>query len=751
VPPRRHKRGWLRALRPWLLLAVGIGVAFAVTAFFLLDARVRTQFGATQWRLPAHVYTQPVELHDGRQLTRAALVAHLEAVGYQRGGDLSRPGRYAVQGTRVRLHTRPFVYPDGRAPARRLTVRFDGDRIARVDTQGGAAALARVQPQRMGSIYPGRREDRILVRGDAVPPLLVEALIAVEDRDFRSHHGVQPSAILRAAMANLRAGRAVQGGSTLTQQLVKNFFLTNEQTLSRKFTEALMALSLEWHYSKQQILNAYLNEVYLGQDDARAIHGFGLGAQFWFNRPLAELKLRELALLVGLVKGPSHFDPRAHPERARKRRNTVLALLAEQGVIAPARAEKAQDRPLGVVAREAVQLAAYPAYLDLVRRQLARDYRETDLRSGGLRVFTHLDATAQRAAEQAVARRLPRLGGQGELQAAAVVADYDSGAVRALVGGREDRRGGYNRALSAQRSVGSLIKPAVYYTALNDPQRYTLATRIDDSPLKLERDGGAPWQPQNYSGEFHGDIALYEGLLHSYNAATARLGLDIGLERIAPTLAALDAAPGRALVPADLLGSLSLTPFRVAGMYQTLAAGGFDTPLSAIAAVQGPDGETLSRDALEVERVLEPAPTFLVNTVLERVTRTGTARALERLLPNRRLAGKTGTTNALRDSWFAGFDGRRVGVVWVGRDNNRPTGLTGNTGALRVWADMMRDLAPVSPSDAAPPGVVWARVDGDSGRALPDHCEAAMRLPFIDGSVPGRAARCNPDAAHQGR
>jgi penicillin-binding protein 1B len=751
VPPRRHKRGWLRALRPWLLLAVGIGVAFAVTAFFLLDARVRTQFGATQWRLPAHVYTQPVELHDGRQLTRAALVAHLEAVGYQRGGDLSRPGRYAVQGTRVRLHTRPFVYPDGRAPARRLTVRFDGDRIARVDTQGGAAALARVQPQRMGSIYPGRREDRILVRGDAVPPLLVEALIAVEDRDFRSHHGVQPSAILRAAMANLRAGRAVQGGSTLTQQLVKNFFLTNEQTLSRKFTEALMALSLEWHYSKQQILNAYLNEVYLGQDDARAIHGFGLGAQFWFNRPLAELKLRELALLVGLVKGPSHFDPRAHPERARERRNTVLALLAEQGVIAPARAEKAQGRPLGVVAREAVQLAAYPAYLDLVRRQLARDYRETDLRSGGLRVFTHLDATAQRAAEQAVARRLPRLGGQGELQAAAVVADYDSGAVRALVGGREDRRGGYNRALSAQRSVGSLIKPAVYYTALNDPQRYTLATRIDDSPLKLERDGGAPWQPQNYSGEFHGDIALYEGLLHSYNAATARLGLDIGLERIAPTLAALDVAPGRALVPADLLGSLSLTPFRVAGMYQTLAAGGFDTPLSAIAAVQGPDGETLSRDALEVERVLEPAPTFLVNTVLERVTRTGTARALERLLPNRRLAGKTGTTNALRDSWFAGFDGRRVGVVWVGRDNNRPTGLTGNTGALRVWADMMRDLAPVSPGDAAPPGVVWARVDGDSGRALPDHCEAAMRLPFIDGSVPGRAARCNPDAAHQGR
>jgi len=726
-------------------------VAFALTAFFLLDARVRTQFGATQWRLPAHVYTQPVELHDGRQLTRAALVAHLEAVGYQRGGDLSRPGRYAVQGSRVRLHTRPFVYPDGRAPARRLTVRFDGDRIARVDTPGGAAALARVQPQRMGSIYPGRREDRILVRGDAVPPLLLEALIAVEDRDFRSHYGVQPSAILRAAMANLRAGRAVQGGSTLTQQLVKNFFLTNEQTLSRKFTEALMALSLEWHYSKQQILNAYLNEVYLGQDDARAIHGFGLGAQFWFNRPLAELKLRELALLVGLVKGPSHFDPRAHPERARKRRNTVLALLAEQGVIAPARAEKAQGRPLGVVPREAVQLAAYPAYLDLVRRQLARDYRESDLRSGGLRVFTHLNATAQRAAEQAVARRLPRLGGQGELQAAAVIADYDSGAVRALVGGREDRRGGYNRALSAQRSVGSLIKPAVYYSALNKPQRYTLVTRIDDSPLKLERDGGAPWQPQNYSGEFHGEIALYEGLLHSYNAATARLGLDLGLERIAPTLQALDAAPGRALMPADLLGSLSLTPFRVAGMYQTLAAGGFDTPLSAIAAVQGPDGETLSRDALEVERVLEPAPTFLVNTVLERVTRTGTARALERLLPNRRVAGKTGTTNASRDSWFAGFDGRRVGVVWVGRDNNRPTNLTGNTGALRVWADMMRDLAPVSPSAAAPPGIVWARVHGDSGRVLPEHCEAAMRLPFIEGSVPGRAARCNPDAAHQGR
>lgn len=742
--PPRH-RGWLARLRPWLLLLVGVGFAFGATSFVLLDMRVRAQFGQTQWRVPAHVYTRPLEIHDGRDIDQSDLVGHLEAVGYRRAADPSRPGRYRVDGDSVELHTRPFAWSDKPEPARRLTVRFAEGRIARVDTASGTPALARIEPERMGSVYPGRREDRVLVRLEDTPPLLTQVLIAVEDQDFRSHFGVQPSAILRAAIANIRAGRTVQGGSTLTQQLAKNFYLSSEQTLSRKFTEALMALSLEWHYSKDRILNAYINEVYLGQDGERSIHGFGLGARYWFNRPLGELELPEIALLVGMVKGPSYYDPRAHPERARQRRNTVLRLLARTGTVDQQRVEAAMAAPLGVVDREQVRVHAYPAYLDRVRRELARNYDEGDLREDGLRVFTHLDPIVQNAAEQALRERLERLDeGRDRLQGAVVVADYDNGAVRAMVGDREGSRSGYNRALAARRSVGSLIKPAVYYTALERPERYTLITPLRDEPLRVERAGSPVWEPRNYSGEFHGEVPLIDGLVHSYNAATVRLGMDLGLPAVGGTLRRLRIRDGDALVPADLLGSTSLSPFEVTRMYQTFAAGGFDTPLSTIAAVQDGEGETLSEDSLDVRRVLDPAPTYLVNTALERVTREGTGRALTWLLPDRRLAGKTGTTDDLRDSWFAGFDGRRVGVVWVGRDDNRPAGLTGSAGALRVWADMMGRLSVVQRRSTSPPGIVEVPVDPASGYSLPDDCDEALRLPFIEGSVPERARRCEP-------
>ena len=753
--PRRHRspprRGWLARLRPWLLLLVGVGLAFGATSFVLLDMRVRAQFGQTQWRVPAHVYTRALEIHDGRDIGRTAVVRHLEAAGYRRTADTSRPGRYHVDGNTVELHTRPFAWPDGEEPARRLTVRFDGERIARVDTASGRPALARIEPERMGSVYPGRREDRVLVRLGDTPSLLTETLIAVEDQDFRSHMGVQPTAILRAALANLRAGRTVQGGSTLTQQLVKNFFLSNEQTLARKFTEALMALSLEWHYSKDQILGAYLNEIYLGQEGERAIHGFGLGSRFWFNRPLSELDLPELALLVGMVKGPSYYDPRAHPERARQRRNTVLRLLGRTDTVDRQRVEAAMDAPLGVVDRDAVRLHTWPAYLDLVRRELAHNYDEEDLREAGLRVFTHLDPIAQRAAETALEQRLDRLdGGEGRLQGAVVVAEHGNGAVRAIVGDRKGSRSGYNRALSARRSVGSLIKPALYYTALERSGQYTLITPLRDEPLSVERPGSPVWEPQNYSGEFHGEVPLIDGLVHSYNAATARLGLELGLPAVGRTLGRLRIREADSLMPADLLGSTSLSPLQVARMYQTFAAGGFDTPLSTIAAVQAGDGATLSEDSIEVRQALEPAPTYLVNTALERITREGTGRALTWLLPDRRVAGKTGTTDELRDSWFAGFDGRRVGVVWVGRDDNRPAGLTGSAGALRVWADMMGELSVVQRRSTPPPGIVDVPVDPVSGYSLADDCDEALRLPFIEGSVPERARRCEPGSLWDG-
>lgn len=733
----------MRILRWTLLLGFGFALAFTAIAFVILDQRVRAHFGDTQWRLPAHVYTQPMELYDGRELARDDVLEHLRAAGYRRGELPLGEGEYALRGSRLRVYTRPFRYPDGVEPARELSIAFGDERVTSVDGARGAA-IARLQPERIGQIYAGQRTDRELVSLDDAPERLVRALIAVEDRDFFSHWGIAPTAIARAALANLRAGRTVQGGSTLTQQLIKNYFFSGEQTLTRKFNEALMALSVEWRFSKDQILEAYLNEVYLGQDGDRVIRGFGLGAQFWFDRPLEELELHQLALLVGMIKGPGLYDPRRHPEQARARRDVVLRVLERETDIEQDAIERARAQPLVVADREAVRLARYPAYLDLVRRQLKRDYSAEELRTGGLRIFTHLDPQAQDAAERAVQQRLARLeDSDSALQGAAVMAEIDSGAVLAVVGDRNVDRSGFNRALSARRPIGSLIKPAVYYTALARPERHTLVTPISDAALELELPSGRIWAPQNYDGEFHGDVPLVDALAHSYNVATARLGLDYGLDAVGRTLQRLGIGGREALMPADLLGALSRTPLEVTGMYQTLASGGFDAPLSAIAAVQGPDGAVPTQDRLDMRQVLEPAPTFLVNAALEEATRRGTGSALQSLLPGRTVAGKTGTTNELRDSWFAGFDGRRVGVVWVGRDDNAPAGLTGSAGALRVWADMMRGIPSVSRQVAAPAGIEWARADPAAGRSVSTRCDDAPRLPFVQGSVPPRQSGCS--------
>lgn len=729
-----------------MLLGAGLASAYLVTAFIILDHRVREGFGETQWRVPAHVYSQPLELYSGRELEPGVLAEHLQAVGYRAVATADDVGEYARDGDRFTIHARAFRAANGGEPGGELRVAFADGRVSAVRDGDGGATLARIEPQRIGSVFPGRAEDRVLVQLDDVPERLVTALLAIEDDSFYQHHGVRPTAILRAAIANIRAGRVVQGGSTLTQQLAKNFFLSSEQTLGRKFDEALMALSLEWRFSKDEILEAYLNEVYLGQDGPRSINGFGLGARYWFNRPLAELDLHQFALLVGMIRGPSYYDAREHPQRARQRRNVVLQAMARAGAVDGDAARGAMDRPLDVVARDDVGLTEYPAYVDLVRRQLAVHYDEDDLRSEGLRVYTHLDPRAQHAAEAAVSDRLDRIDGGGDsaLQGAAILAEVNSGAVIAVVGDRAPRAAGFNRALDARRQVGSLAKPAVYLAALNRPDEYTLATLLDDSSLELDLGGGNHWQPRNFDGEFVGELPLIDALAQSRNVATARLGMDIGLDAVGRSLAALGGSGVNRLHPSDLLGAFGRTPLAMAAMYQTLAADGFSTPLTAIAEVQDAAGEPLRRNSLRVRQAVPPGTTFLVNQALREAVVSGTARSLERSMPERGFAGKTGTTNALRDSWFAGFDRRHVGVVWVGRDDNAPAGLTGSAGALHVWADMMQPLPAAPLRSSGPAEVEWSRVDVERGVRLPDHCSTGRRLPFLSGSIPPDAGSCQP-------
>lgn len=748
--PRRPSTGrprsnWRRyALRTAALLAVLLA-GYVVW----LDYSVRHHFEGKRWALPARVFARPLELHAGQLLTPDALQRELELLHYRHVARPQNPGEFRRSGGHFLLHTRGFAFAADAEPAHALSLTLRDGQVQSLShaVSGEPLALARVEPLLIANIYPVHNEDRLLVRLEEVPPLLVEALLAVEDRQFYEHHGLSPASIARAAIANLRAGRAVQGGSTITQQLVKNFYLSNERTLTRKFNEAIMALLLEWHYEKDAILEAYLNEIYLGQDGARSIHGFGLASEFYFQRRLDRLAPHQVALLVAIVKGASYYDPRRHPERALARRNLVLDILHEQGRLTDAELASARGRGLDVVDSPPSGVTPFPAYLDVVREQLRRDYREEDLRSEGLFIFTNMDPAIQLAAEQAVQARLSRIEADyrlaaGTLQAATVVA-AGQGELLAVVGDRDPRYAGFNRALTARRPIGSLIKPAIYLEALSRPEDYSLMTRVDDGPLTVTLSADQAWTPGNYDGEHHGEVTLLDGLVNSYNVSSARLGLALGLDAIAGRVRALGVDRPINPYPSMLLGAVELSPLEVTQMYQTLAAGGYRAPLRAIRQVMDRNGDTLQRYALEIEEAADPAATYLVTTALHEVTRRGTAASLQRLLPAALpVAGKTGTTDDLRDSWFAGYTDSHVAVTWIGRDDNQPAGLTGATGALPVWAELMGSIPTRPLSPLRPGNVTWVPVDPASGLATEAHCPGAEWVPFVVGSEPAGRADC---------
>lgn len=736
----------LRRFAPPLL--VSLLLMFSAYVYYL-DVNVRSQFEGRRWAVPASVYARPLELYPGAPLGRERLLEELQALGYLRSDRPEGPGEFAVGEGKVVLATRSFRFWDGPEEVRRMELRFrDGVLREMVDlATGRSVPMARLEPRLIGKIYPAHHEDRVLVRLEEVPPGLISALLAVEDQGFYSHHGIAPRSILRAIWANLRAGRTVQGGSTLTQQLVKNFYLTSERTLWRKFNEAIMALLLELHYDKNEILEAYLNEIYLGQDGQRSIHGFGLAARFYFGRPLQELRLSQMALLVGMVKGPSYYDPRRNPQRALQRRNLVLRLLADRGEMDPRQARAASSEPVGVVPLKVGGITPYPAFMELVRRQLYRDYRDDDLRSEGMQIFTTLDPQIQAAAEQAVSGRLEELERsrgmpEGELEGAALVTEPSSGEILAVVGGRNARFAGFNRALNAVRPIGSLIKPAIYLAALELPGRYTLITPLDDSPLTLKWPNGDSWSPANYDGESHGEVPLYLALAHSYNLATVRLGLQLGVEEVLDTVQRLGVYRPLNSYPSVLLGAAELTPLEVAQMYQTIANGGFRSPLRAIREVLTAGGEPLQRYPLDIEQAADPGAVYLLGRALQAVAREGTARILDQELGELEIAGKTGTTDGLRDSWFAGFTGDRLAVVWVGRDDNRSTGLSGSSGALLVWRDMIRSLRTQPLQLVAPQGVHQVWVEPWIGLRSREQCPGAVWLPFISGSEPEEYSGC---------
>jgi len=737
---------WRQRLLWSFLFSLGIFTLYVV----YLDHQVRSQFEGKRWAIPARVYARPLELYQGKVLSISQLERYLDLMGYRIEYRPKEAGSYSRDGGHFVIYSRGFQFWDGVEPKRLIEVILDKQGVVSLTDQASHTAidLLRLEPMHIGGIYPSHKEDRILIKLSQAPMNLLKTLILVEDRRFYEHHGIDPRAVGRALWANLRAGRTIQGGSTLTQQLVKNFFLSNERTLWRKLNEAIMSVLLEIHYQKNEILEAYLNEIYLGQDGGRAIHGFGLASQFYFDKNVEKLNLSEIATLVALIRGPNYYHPQKAPKRLLARRNLILEELADKKIIQPWQARLASQKGLGIQSNNHRGANYYPAFIELVRRQLRTEYDEKDLQSEGLRIFTTLDPWIQDQAEKALQNTATQLDSiakkSAALQGAVLVSSTTDGEIYAMVGDRKPHAAGFNRALDAVRPVGSLIKPAIYLTALLRRHEYSPATMLDDETIRLMGQDKKTWIPDNYDHISHGKVPLFEALTHSYNLATVHLGLQVGFESIQKTLQRLGVEREIPSYPSMLLGAVGMSPLDVMQMYHTYATGGFHSPLRSIQSVMTADGKPLQRFPLQVKQVVNGTYIHQLNMMLRRVVTNGTAHQLAGWMQkNTIVAGKTGTTNDLRDSWFAGFSGSHLAVVWMGDDQNRPTGLTGSQGAMRVWANLFKNIDTQDLSLADQPGLEYADIDYTNGLLVDKACQRAVRMPFFPGQAPTKVSECH--------
>ena len=731
------------------LLAGLLFVALVVLLYF--DLEIRQRFSGNIQSEPAHVYGRPLSLAKGQTYAPGDITGRLEANGYRRASTLAEPGDFVVAGHAVDVFIRRFGQGDDFHEARAVRIVFDRGAISGVidHASGGHIDHVEFAPPLIGSLQLGPHKDRISLKPHQAPAVLLEALFIMEDRNFQYHYGIDPRGIMRAIWSNLRHDRAVQGASTLTQQLVKNLFLNPQKNLTRKIVEAMMAIMMELRFSKATILEMYLNEVFLGQSGNRAIHGFALASEYYFARPVNQLKVDEAAMLVGMIAAPSFYNPRKHPERNWKRRNLVLDTLARAGSISVQSAELLSQKPLGIVAHKSLSTSDFPSWLDYLHRQLRQYYSAEVLRANGLNLYTTVDIEIQKIAQKALSDTLVRLEQQkgmvaGALQGAVIVVDPGRGEILALVGDRARGYSGFNRAVDARRPVGSLVKPVVYLTALQLPEKYSLATLLDDSPLTHRSEGSEPWSPQNYDKTFRGPVPLYRSLVHSWNLPTVRLGLELGVDRVVDTMRRFGIKRDIADYPSTLLGASQHSPLEMAQMYQVIANQGNLVPLRTIRGIQNHRGHTVARFPVSKSRVIDYESVFLIDHALKMVVRQGTAVGLGRSFrAGLNLAGKTGTTDDFRDSWFVGYSANLLTVVWVGRDDNQPVNLSGASGAMRVWEAVMSRLNLEKSKPAQNNNIVTVSIDPGTGLVANQRCPERLNLPFIKGSEPEGFAPCS--------
>ena len=724
----------------WLLftsIKLGIALIFALFIYMIyLDGKVTKVFEGQRWKIPVRVYGQVKTLSLNHMVNITKIVNALKLTNYRQVAVVKQVGQFSYTDQRLVIYRRAFNFGLGKDPAINIIVDLKNNKISQLIVDNSAVEKIRLEPVLLDRIVPNNNEDRVLVSLENVPEKLLDTLLLVEDRNFYFHFGIAPLGILRAMLANIRAGHTVQGGSTLTQQLVKNMFLTRTRSISRKINEALMAIILEHKYSKDQLLEAYINEVYLGQNYADGVYGFGLASQFYFGKSLAQLSTAQMVLLVAEIRGPSYYDPWRYPQRAQQRRDLILKLMFEHHSIELEAYKVAVNSPLLIRRNRRMAQKAHPAYIALVTKELNKiltNFPHQE-KTSGLLVFTGFSAQNQQLLEQTVTEQLPKIELQhhtSKLETAMIVTDIQSGEISAVIGGSKVSYAGFNRAISAQRPIGSLVKPAIYLAALERYQQYNLATPLADKPITLKDSYGKIWQPKDYDGKYRGKVSLLRALVESLNVPTVNLGLKLGLTKVADALYLLGYPQPITLRPSMLLGALNMSPLAVNQLYLPIAKNGFYQQQHTIKAIyNNQDAAIWQFDNVNDKRISDTG-SYLLNYALRQVTKQGTARSLTWRLPEHDLAGKTGTTNDLRDSWFVGFDNKHLVTTWIGRDDNKSTHLTGSSGALVLFADFIKKIGVVDRQLVMPNGIALTSFELKTGDAVAAHCTNVVEYPAV--------------------
>ena len=719
-----------RSFKSFLLKVAFTGAVLTVFYGGYLDWQIRSKMDGQIWRLPAEVYSRIESVKISDNLAFDEVIQILLDNEYRQTTMVAAPGDFKLEDDTIVVLRRAFPFPDKPEPQRVLRLRFVDNKLNRIEDLVAVKAIDefRLAPKLI-AMLESDNEDRLAIPLQNYPRLLIDALILTEDRRFYDHHGINPVGIIRALITNIRAGQTVQGGSTLTQQLVKNLFLSSERTITRKANEALMSLLLDWRYDKNRILETYLNEIYLGQNGDTQIHGFELASQFYFGRSIREISLDQIALLVGMVKGPSLYNPWRNPQNALERRNVVLKLMLEHKMIGDELYQLLSQRPLGVQQKGQIS-RKYPSFIQTLQADLRRELGEHKMSSLlGARIFTTMDLKQQAQAENAVVNTVSLLQLKTKnpyLEGAMIVADYRVGEIRAVVGGLQTQYAGFNRALMAKRQIGSLVKPSIYLTALSNPEQFRLNTPINNQPITINVKGSPPWQPRNYDKKYSGSVMLMDALARSLNIPTVNIGMKVGLSKVIDTQKAMGwdnvEIPK---VPAMLLGAYTISPYDVTKLYQTIANQGGRIELTTVDTIADRQGNIIYQHDKTAKQVVPQEAAFQTLFAMQQTVERGTARSLQNDYADLRLAGKTGTTNDARDTWFVGIDGKNISTVWLGRDDNGETKLTGASGALQIYKDYLSHTYIDKLKLNKPANMKWVGItqhgswDCDSNRVIP--------------------------------